>query len=94
MKVTGEVRNTAEVSGSSYTGGIIGCLASSSGDLIQIQAGSILNTGKVTGSNNGNSIGGIIGCIPGGAEISTTTGDIRNTGAVKGQNYRRCVWIL
>lgn len=84
LKVTGEVRNTAEVSGSSYTGGIIGCLASSSGDLIQIQAGSILNTGKVTGSNNGNSIGGIIGCIPGGAEISTTTGDIRNTGAVQG----------
>ena len=72
LKVTGEVRNTAEVSGSSYTGGIIGCLASSSGDLIQIQAGSILNTGKVTGSNNGNSIGG------------TTTGDIRNTGAVQG----------
>lgn len=84
LKVTGEVRNTAEVSGSSYTGGIIGCLASSSGDLIQIQAGSILNTGKVTGSNNGNSIGGMIGCIMGGAEISTTTGDIRNTGAVKG----------
>lgn len=84
LKVTGEVRNTAEVSGSSYTGGIIGCLESSSGDLIQIQAGSILNTGNVTGSNNGNSIGGMIGCITGGAEISTTTGDIRNTGAVKG----------
>lgn len=84
LKVTGEVRNTAEVSGSTYTGGIIGYLASSSGDPIQIQAGSILNTGNVTGSNNGNSIGGMIGCIPGGAEISTTTGDIRNTGAVKG----------
>ena len=84
LKVTGEVRNTAEVSGSTYTGGIVGCLESSSGDPIQIQAGSILNTGNVTGSNNGNSIGGMIGCIPGGAEISTTTGDIRNTGAVKG----------
>ena len=84
MKVTGEVRNMAEVSGSTYTGGIIGCLESSSGDPIQIQAGSILNTGNVTGSNNSNSIGGVIGCITGKAEISAMTGDIRNTGAVKG----------
>lgn len=84
LKVTGEVRNTAKVSGSSYTGGIVGCLESSSGDLIQIQAGSILNTGNVTGSNNSNSIGGVIGCITGKAEISAMTGDIRNTGAVKG----------
>ncbi len=50
LKVIGEVRNTAEVSGSTYTGGIIGYLASSSGDPIQIQAGSILNTGNVTGA--------------------------------------------
>lgn len=84
LKVTGEVRNTAEVSGATYTGGIVGCLASSSGDPIQIQAGSILNTGNVTGSYAGNSIGGVIGYIPGKAEISAMTGDIRNTGAVKG----------
>lgn len=84
LKVTGEVRNTAEVSGSTYTGGIIGYLASSSGDPIQIQAGSILNTGNVTGSYAGNSIGGVIGYITGKAEISAMTGDIRNTGAVKG----------
>lgn len=84
LKVTGEVRNMAEVSGSTYTGGIIGCLESSSGDPIQIQAGSILNTGNVTGSNNSNSIGGVIGCITGKAEISAMTGDIRNTGAVQG----------
>lgn len=84
LKVTGEVRNTAEVSGSTYTGGIVGGLASSSGDPIQIQAGSILNTGNVTGSYAGNSIGGVIGYITGKAEISATTGDIRNTGAVKG----------
>ena len=84
LKVIGEVRNTAEVSGSTYTGGIIGYLASSSGDPIQIQAGSILNTGNVTGSYAGNSIGGVIGYITGKAEISAMTGDIRNTGAVKG----------
>lgn len=84
LKVTGEVRNTAEVSGSTYTGGIVGYLASSSGDPMQIQAGSILNTGNVTGSYAGNSIGGVIGYIPGKAEISAMTGDIRNTGAVKG----------
>ena len=84
LKVTGEVRNTAEVSGSTFTGGIIGCLESSSGDPIQIQAGSILNTGNVTGSDNSNSIGGVIGCITGKAEISAMTGDIRNTGAVQG----------
>lgn len=84
LKVTGEVRNTAEVSGATYTGGIVGCLAPSSGDPIQIQAGSILNTGNVTGSYAGNSIGGVIGYIPGKAEISAMTGDIRNTGAVKG----------
>ena len=86
LKVTGEVRNTAEVSGATYTGGIVGYLASSSGDPIQIQAGSILNTGNVTGSYAGNSIGGVIGYIPGKAEISAMTGDIRNTGAVKGPN--------
>lgn len=86
LKVTGEVRNTAKVSGDTYTGGIIGYLASSSGDPIQIQAGSILNTGNVTGSNASNSIGGVIGYIPGKAEISAMTGDIRNTGAVKGPN--------
>lgn len=86
LKVTGEVRNTAEVSGATYTGGIVGCLAPSSGDPIQIQAGSILNTGNVTGSYAGNSIGGVIGYIPGEAEISAMTGDIRNTGAVKGPN--------
>ena len=86
LKVTGEVRNTAEVSGDTYTGGIIGYLASSSGDPIQIQAGSILNTGNVTGSYASNSIGGVIGYIPGKAEISAMTGDIRNTGAVKGPN--------
>ena len=86
LKVTGEVRNTAEVSGGTYTGGIIGYLAPSSGDPIQIQAGSILNTGNVTGSYAGNSIGGVIGYIPGKAEISAMTGDIRNTGAVKGPN--------
>ena len=86
LKVTGEVRNTAEVSGATYTGGIVGCLAPSSGDPIQIQAGSILNTGNVTGSYAGNSIGGVIGYIPGKAEISAMTGDIRNTGAVKGPN--------
>ena len=84
LKVTGEVRNTAEVSGGTYTGGIIGYLASSSGDPIQIQAGSILNTGNVTGSYSSNSIGGVIGYITGKAEISAMTGDIRNTGAVKG----------
>lgn len=84
LKVTGEVRNTAEVSGSTYTGGIIGGLESSSGDPIQIQAGSILNTGNVTGSYAGNSIGGVIGYIKDKAEISVMTGDIRNTGAVKG----------
>ena len=84
LKVTGEVRNTAKVSGATSTGGIVGCLASSSGDPIQIQAGSILNTGNVTGSYAGNSIGGVIGYIPGKAEISAMTGDIRNTGAVKG----------
>ena len=84
LKVTGEVRNTAEVSGSTYTGGIVGYLASSSGDPMQIQAGSILNTGNVTGSYASNSIGGVIGYIPGKAEISAMTGDIRNTGAVKG----------
>lgn len=84
LKVTGEVRNTAEVSGGTYTGGIIGYLASSSGDPIQIQAGSILNTGNVTGSYASNSIGGVIGYITGKAEISAMTGDIRNTGAVKG----------
>ena len=84
LKVIGEVRNTAEVSGSTYTGGIIGYLASSSGDPIQIQAGSILNTGNVTGSYASNSIGGVIGYITGKAEISAMTGDIRNTGAVKG----------
>ena len=86
LKVTGEVRNTAEVSGATYTGGIVGCLAPSSSDPIQIQAGSILNTGNVTGSYAGNSIGGVIGYIPGKAEISAMTGDIRNTGAVKGPN--------
>ena len=86
LKVTGEVRNTAEVSGATYTGGIVGCLAPSSGDPIQIQAGSILNTGNVTGSYADNSIGGVIGYIPGKAEISAMTGDIRNTGAVKGPN--------
>ena len=86
LKVTGEVRNTAKVSGDTYTGGIIGYLASSSGDPIQIQAGSILNTGNVTGSNASNSIGGVIGYITGKAEISAMTGDIRNTGAVKGPN--------
>ena len=86
LKVTGEVRNTAEVSGATYTGGIVGCLAPSSGDPIQIQAGSILNTGNVTGSYAGNSIGGVIGYIPGKAEILAMTGDIRNTGAVKGPN--------
>ena len=86
LKVTGEVRNTAKVSGSTYTGGIIGGLESRSGDPIQIQAGSILNTGNVTGSHAGNSIGGVIGYIPGKAEISAMTGDIRNTGAVKGPN--------
>jgi len=86
LKVIGEVRNTAEVSGSTYTGGIIGYLASSSGDPIQIQAGSILNTGNVTGSYASNSIGGVIGYITGKAEISAMTGDIRNTGAVKGPN--------
>ena len=86
LKVTGEVRNTAKVSGDTYTGGIIGYLASSSGDPIQIQAGSILNTGNVTGSYASNSIGGVIGYIPGKAEISAMTGDIRNTGAVKGPN--------
>ena len=84
LKVTGEVRNTAKVSGATYTGGIVGYLASSSGDPIQIQAGSILNTGNVTGSYAGNSIGGVIGYIPDKAEISAMTGDIRNTGAVKG----------
>ena len=84
LKVIGEVRNTAEVSGSTYTGGIIGYLASSSGDPIQIQAGSILNTGNVTGSYASNSIGGVIGYITGKAEISAMTGDIRNTEAVKG----------
>lgn len=84
LKVIGEVRNTAEISGSTYTGGIVGYLASSSGDPIQIQAGSILNTGNVTGSYAGNSIGGVIGYITGKAEISAMTGDIRNTGAVKG----------
>lgn len=84
LKVTGEVRNTAKVSGDTYTGGIIGYLASSSGDPIQIQAGSILNTGNVTGSYASNSIGGVIGYITGKAEISAMTGDIRNTGAVKG----------
>ena len=84
LKVTGEVRNTAKVSGDTYTGGIIGYLASSSGDPIQIQAGSILNTGNVTGSYASNSIGGVIGYITGKAEISVMTGDIRNTGAVKG----------
>lgn len=84
LKVIGEVRNTAEVSESTYTGGIIGYLASSSGDPIQIQAGSILNTGNVTGSYASNSIGGVIGYITGKAEISAMTGDIRNTGAVKG----------
>lgn len=82
LKVTGEVRNTAKVSGDTYTGGIIGYLASSSGD--PIQAGSILNTGNVTGSYASNSIGGVIGYITGKAEISAMTGDIRNTGAVKG----------
>lgn len=51
---------------------------------MQIQAGSILNTGNVTGSYASNSIGGVIGYIPGKAEISAMTGDIRNTGAVKG----------
>ena len=95
LKVTGEVRNTAKVSGATYTGGIVGCLAPSSGDPIQIQAGSILNTGNVTGSYASNSIGGVIGYITGKAEISAMTGDIRNTGAVKGpSDYRRCVWIL
>lgn len=84
LKVTGEVRNTAKVSGDTYTGGIIGYLASSSGDPIQIQAGSILNAGNVTGSYASNSIGGVIGYITGKAEISAMTGDIRNTGAVKG----------
>ena len=76
LKVTGEVRNTAKVSGDTYTGGIIGYLASSSGDPIQIQAGSILNTGNVTGSYASNSIGGVIGYITGKAEISVMTGDI------------------
>ena len=84
LKVTGEVRNTAEVGGDTYTGGIVGYLVSSSGDPIQIQAGSILNTGNVTGSYASNSIGGVIGYITGKAEISAMTGDIRNTGAVKG----------
>ncbi len=80
-----DCNNKADVkAGSDVAGGIIGYLASSSGDPIQIQAGSILNTGNVTGSYAGNSIGGVIGYITGKAEISAMTGDIRNTGAVKG----------
>ena len=53
-----------------------------SSDLLQIQAGSILNAGSIYCS--GEHAGGIVGAYDGNIEITAATGDIQNTGYVQG----------
>lgn len=80
MKIAGAAKNTADINGPGYAGGIIGQMTSS--DLLQIQAGSILNAGSIYCS--GEHAGGIVGAYDGNIEITAATGDIQNTGYVQG----------
>ena len=80
VKIAGAAKNTADINGSGYAGGIIGQMTSS--DLLQIQAGSILNAGSIYCS--GEHAGGIVGAYDGNIEITAATGDIQNTGYVQG----------
>jgi hypothetical protein len=80
VKIAGAAKNTADINGTGYAGGIIGQMTSS--DLLQIQAGSILNAGSIDCS--GEHAGGIVGAYDGNIEITAATGDIQNTGYVQG----------
>ena len=80
VKTAGAAKNTADINGPGYAGGIIGQMTSS--DLLQIQAGSILNAGNIDCS--GEHAGGIVGAYDGNIEITAATGDIQNTGYVQG----------
>ena len=80
VKIAGAAKNTADINGPGYAGGIIGQMTSS--DLLQIQAGSILNAGSIYCS--GEHAGGIVGAYDGNIEITAATGDIQNTGYVQG----------
>ena len=80
VKISGAAKNTADINGTGYAGGIIGQMTSS--DLLQIQAGSILNAGSIYCS--GEHAGGIVGAYDGNIEITAATGDIQNTGYVQG----------
>ena len=80
VKIAGAAKNTADIHGPGYAGGIIGQMTSS--DLLQIQAGSILNTGSIYCS--GEHAGGIVGAYDGNIEITAAMGDIQNTGYVQG----------
>ena len=80
VKIAGAAKNTADINGPGYAGGIIGQMTSS--DLLQIQAGSILNAGSIDCS--GEHAGGIVGAYDGNIEITAATGDIQNTGYVQG----------
>ena len=80
VKIAGAAKNTADINGPGYAGGIIGQMTSS--DLLQIQAGSILNAGNIDCS--GEHAGGIVGAYDGNIEITAATGDIQNTGYVQG----------
>ena len=80
VKIAGVAKNTADINGPGYAGGIIGQMTSS--DLLQIQAGSILNAGSIYCS--GEHAGGIVGAYDGNIEITAATGDIQNTGYVQG----------
>ena len=80
VKISRAAKNTADINGTGYAGGIIGQMTSS--DLLQIQAGSILNAGSIYCS--GEHAGGIVGAYDGNIEITAATGDIQNTGYVQG----------
>ncbi len=80
VKIAGAAKNTADIHGPGYAGGIIGQMTSS--DLLQIQAGSILNTGSIYCT--GEHAGGIVGAYDGNIEITAAMGDIQNTGYVQG----------
>ena len=80
VKIAGAAKNTADIHGPGYAGGIIGQMTSS--NLLQIQAGSILNTGSIYCS--GEHAGGIVGAYDGNIEITAAMGDIQNTGYVQG----------
>lgn len=86
------LENTANISGRSHVGGIIGGLLNKPESYTDYSAtiNNMKNSGKVTGS--GNYVGGIIGYLElegrgGNAEITLYSNAMSNTGAVKGGKY-------